>query len=59
MDEGGVRKSITEPGENKSAFWKLSCGAPVLAMTGEVMAMLWVMHGPQGLTGRCETNPER
>ena len=58
MDEGGIR-DIIAVGKIKSAFWKLSCGAPVPAMTGEVMAMLWVMRGPQGLTGRCETNPER
>lgn len=59
MKSNRIRESITAPGENESAFWKLSCGAPVPAMTGEVMAMLWVMRGPQGLTGRYQINPER
>jgi hypothetical protein len=51
--------NILNKGRNESAFWTLPDKSRVPATAREVMATLWVMRRPKGLTGHDKINPER
>jgi hypothetical protein len=52
MNIDKILKDILSPRENDSAFWNLSCEARIPAIGREVIACLWTMRCPQGLTGQ-------
>jgi hypothetical protein len=59
MNIDRIPRGIFSKGENDSAFWTLSCGTRIPATGRGVIAYLWTMRCPQGLTGQDKINPER